>query len=378
VFAVAALLLEAWSGEAPFRRPTAEASFEAMKSPPPAASAANPRLLPLDTEMSRALSMNPEERQQDIDELGRALRGFLQGIDTTDIARGLGARVRTLRHEFASRLGAPSTLDNPDDDGATAEPRTKTFAARQEVEHWAEPSVPPAHTPSDAPSTRRLPSSDAPPASHRALGPVPKAPRVPAEAAATPANRAQRSLSEHPGAGRAWLFLGLLAASLVGVAVVALPGPAPAPLAPSSTVSTGTPRPTVAALSGTASSAPASFATSTASGPTATAPASALDAGRPPPEPPVSPRPSVSAAPQQGRGSVSIAGEPGTSLSVDGIPRGPVPQRLSLDPGPHEFRFVYNPTGESKAERLTLRAGDRVLLRSSFTGATPTVFVSRN
>jgi len=386
VFAVAALLLEAWSGEAPFRRGSTEASFEAMKTAPKPASSANPRLLPLDAEISRGLSMDPKDRQQDIDELGRVLRGFLQGIDTTDIARALGARVRQLREDAKSQRTTAELADGAADDTAAQASETKTFAARQEVEHWKDPSVPPAAaSPSDAPSTRRLPSSDAPPPSSRVLGPVPKAPRVPAEVSSTSESRPPRSLSQRPAGNRAWLFFGLLAASLVGVAVVALPGPAPAPMtapapgsgatgrivvptAPSSSTSAN-----LAALAVPLGSTLLAPGTPPGSSLAPTAARTGLTPGLPGSIPG-----SVSAAPQQGRGSVSIAGEAGTSVSVDGVPRGPVPQRMALEPGPHEFRFIYGPTGESRTERITLKPGDRILLRSSFTGATPTVFVGRN
>lgn len=394
VFAVAALLLEAWSGEAPFRRGSTEASFEAMKTAPKPASAANPRLLPLDAELSRGLSMDPKDRQQDIDELGRVLRGFLQGIDTTDIARALGARVRQLREDAKSQRITAELADGAADDTAAQASETKTFAARQEVEHWKDPSVPPAPaSPSDAPSTRRLPSSDAPPPSSRVLGPVPKAPRVPAEVSGTSESRPPRSLSQSPAGNRAWLFFGLLAASLVGVAVVALPGPAPAPIATPVAGSAATARIVVPATpsSGPSASGPSASVAATAPsavplGSTLVAPGTAPGSSLAPmaarsgvtPGPSVSVSGSVSAAPQQGRGSVSIAGEAGTSVSVDGVPRGAVPQRIALEPGPHEFRFIYGPTGESRTERITLKPGDRILLRSSFTGATPTVFVGRN
>jgi hypothetical protein len=50
---------------------------------------------------------------------------------------------------------------------------------------------------------------------------------------------------------------------------------------------------------------------------------------------------------------------------------------VALDPGPHDVRFTFDPTGESSGERLTLRAGERVTLRADFSSATPTLRVER-
>jgi hypothetical protein len=67
----------------------------------------------------------------------------------------------------------------------------------------------------------------------------------------------------------------------------------------------------------------------------------------------------------------------GTSVSIDGTPRGSCPTRLAVDPGPHSIVFSFAATGESKTESLTLRAGDRMTLRADFTGVTPTIRAAR-
>jgi hypothetical protein len=63
---------------------------------------------------------------------------------------------------------------------------------------------------------------------------------------------------------------------------------------------------------------------------------------------------------------------------VDGVSRGTCPVRdLPLDPGTHEVRFTFDPTGESRGERIEIKPGERVTLRADFTGAIPTIRVQR-
>ena len=64
-------------------------------------------------------------------------------------------------------------------------------------------------------------------------------------------------------------------------------------------------------------------------------------------------------------------------MSIDGASRGPCPVRVVLAEGPHEIRFTFEPTGESRGERLTVKSGDRVTVRAEFTGATPPVKIQR-
>ena len=59
----------------------------------------------------------------------------------------------------------------------------------------------------------------------------------------------------------------------------------------------------------------------------------------------------------------------------------PAEVRRSLDPIARsmvaEARFTFDATGETRGERFTLRAGESVTVRASFTGATPTVRIQR-
>src|ERR1700678_4462212 len=93
VFAVAVLLMELWSGQPPFRRKTPGESLAQMHAPHPKPSDTDPRLAPLDAVIAKAMSLAPADRRQQADELGRALRKFLQDVDQGDLERGLGERV---------------------------------------------------------------------------------------------------------------------------------------------------------------------------------------------------------------------------------------------------------------------------------------------
>src|SRR5213078_49783 len=96
VFAVAALLIEAWTGEAPFRRATREASDAALGSVR-AGVLRGARLEPLDDLIVRAVADRASDRPQSAEELARPLRDFLRTADLGDIARRLGDRVRRAR-----------------------------------------------------------------------------------------------------------------------------------------------------------------------------------------------------------------------------------------------------------------------------------------
>jgi hypothetical protein len=77
------------------------------------------------------------------------------------------------------------------------------------------------------------------------------------------------------------------------------------------------------------------------------------------------------------KATLVLLGDFGTKVTVDGISRGRTPTRVAVDPGPHDVRFVFEPTGESRGERLTTRSGEQVTLRAEFTGASPTVRIQR-
>jgi serine/threonine protein kinase len=465
IFAVAVLLMEAWSGIAPFRRATPEECDEAMRSPHPRPSDYDPRLIPLDDVIVRAMKLDPKQRQQDAADVARALRAFLQGTDVTDIARELGHRVRDTREAASDPM--PMSIDGrPRPPAQSAgDLGTKTFAAREEAIRWSSPpaseieppgastrrlreSMPPAselpdaplgETPIAMPVATPLPSTPNAPSTPEAT-PVSKAndgrgdvtvrrraiPRDPAMAIPTPlmvepvgagsellrsARAAQDAAvsshkSEHPPRGsrvdtiatrgletpadraaprsRTWSFVALGAIVAVGAGVAWRAessgtrgdgvSTATTPAAPTTgaapTISSTTVTPKMTTTGGL--TAPPTTAAGTASTAIAVVPLTTA---------PTSPQTSASSdrAPGEkaGRALVSFLGDPGTRVSIDGASRGSCPVRVSLEPGQHEVRFQFDPTGESRGERFSVKANEKVTVRAEFTGATPTVRIQR-
>jgi serine/threonine-protein kinase len=335
VFAVAVLLSELWSGKAPFRRATAAEVDSAMRAPHPRPSDADPRLLALDDVIAGAMALDPDARPQHAEELGRALRRFLTGVDLGDVARQLGERVRVIRARPASPPDAPRPiLQRPPSRPTATQIGTKTFAAREELR-----AIEAALAPALDSSTRRI-ESKRPPAPDPAPTPVARI------EATTDGSRRRRGFS------RAAIASLAIAGAVAAVASVALgTGPRPRDSAPTTRVET----------------APAS------PGPQPAAPSF---------EPPPAPVPSAHAAAPAAsaeraeRAQLVLLGD-GTSVSIDGTPRGACPTRLAVDPGPHSIVFSFAATGESKTDSLTLRAGDRMTLRADFTGVTPTIRAAR-
>ena len=455
IFAVAVLLMEAWTGNAPFRRATPEECAAAVREPHPRPSDFDPRLLPLDGAIGRAMRVDARERQQEASELARELRRFLRGLDIADIARALGDRVRDLREEAASPSPASRTTAPRASAASHGDLGTKTFAARDEAFSWSSP--PPAAVDDadlgelSAPSTRRLESTPNLPAARAGRGrtddpamaiPTPlmvdvdelekihsdiaaakggrrsERPRTldapsrsgpkqsdiptvrrgkfvrPESAAAaqvetiatrpleTPVRAFETTSASSAGARRSsFLLLGAVALIALGgfAAWRARGGPAPAESArpPGTTpaITTAVPLPVTASAAPTESAPPATAATSAA-----------------PPSKVLPPAPSSVAIPVTtgssgssgssgavavGKASVTFLGEPGTKVSIDGVSRGPCPVRIMLAEGAHEIRFTFEPTGESRGERLTVKGGDHVTVRAEFTGATPTVKIQR-
>jgi serine/threonine protein kinase len=330
VFAVAVLLMELWSGRAPFRRRTREDIEAAMRAPHPRPSDANPRLLPLDDVIARAMSLDPAARPQQADDLGRALRRFLAGIDLGDLARHLGDRVRDLRVHPAPPPTEPRPiLQRPPSRPTATQVGTKTFAARDGVAVLQQAPVVLDAIPEV--STRKIES----------LRPAARASEV--DAVAEPLETDPRGEAPVPRKGIA--LFGALGAS--GLAVVAF-------------------------LLGRAAT---TETRATASPPPSRAPMAVAPSADPPPVPaPVAPPATASpvAPAPTARSQLVLLGD-GTVVSVDGVPRGGCPARLTLEPGPHSVVFSFPPTGESKGESLTLRGGERATLHADFTGATPTI-----
>lgn len=343
IFAVAVLLMEAWSGKPPFRRPTAEDSEAAMRGPHPKPSEVDPRLIPLDDAIVPAMALDASERPKSADDLARALRKFLSGVDTHDLARGLGERVRRRRSLMKpTPMGAPSRR-RPQP--SQSELVTKTFAARDEVEKWKS-EAPPA---SDAgPSTRRVDSeAPAPPSDDKGGDRIETVATRPLE---TPV---EQKTVRRPRPADRWRLGALGVLAVAGASAIVVWRTRETPSTPAlPTIATSAP--SVPVTPSTAPSAPI---------PTTTVPPSATTSAT---------------APEASRCWFALFGDPGTRVSVDGVPRGSVPiAELAVEPGNHDIRFTFDATGESSGKRVAIRAGERVRIRADFTGASPTVQVQR-
>lgn len=384
VFALAVLLMEAWSGRAPFRRGSLEECEKAMAAPHPKPSESHADLVSLDDTFARAMSLDPGERQQEADELGRALRSYLKGRETEDVARKLGERVRAFREASDSRDGIPeSSFPGTRRLSEEAEgPFTKTFATRGTGPSSGAPATRSSASgrvsPRDdevVPSTRRI-ESEKPPAVKAAKAPLP--PEESPEHTETIATRpietparlteAPPSIAQKSNQNRTLAVAGLVAAAAIVVVLSRV----------RDAQNTGTLPQTVGA-----DAAVAAVATLVEAGPVAT-----METARPTPSV-EAPAPSGSAPPAHvsatptvvqanvPKATVLLLGDLGTRVTVDGVARGKTPTRALLDPGPHDIRFVFDPTGESRGERIVTRGGEQVTMRADFTGASPTVRVQR-
>ena len=403
VFAVAVLLMELWSGKAPFRRRTRDEIEAAMRAPHPKPSDADIRLLPLDDVMASAMALDPAARPQQADDLGRALRRFLAGIDLGDLARHLGDRVRDLRIHPAPPVTEPRpVLQRPPSRPTATQVGTKTFAAREDG------PVPAAADPIPESSTRRI-ESRAPAAQPDAAGAL-EGPSAHATVATTLETDAQADARVRRGlvvpgiAGATALaiaafFLGRIATTTPRTDTFAQQagsqqaGSQPGGVFQAGAAQGGSAQPRASAFTTTAIAA-------TTVTPSATAPAPA-PVGSPggsetrevlaatargafeptardlPGSPGREPSPANGhEAAAASRAQLTLVGD-GALVAVDGVSRGACPARVAVDPGPHTVVFSFPPTGESKAETLTLRVGDHATLHADFTGAAPSIRVQR-
>jgi serine/threonine-protein kinase len=210
VFAVGALLIEAWTGRPPFRRGTFEASAEALNEPLPDLAG---ELASIADVIAQTVARRASDRPQDAETLARRLRDFSRQFDSGDVAKRIGERVRRARRRLQSSLpwlpgdssgpmtpaASPQALSSgrppprtpvtppmapmPLTPTTPVAPITQTFAARGDLVEWTRklasvpppgPSTPPSSTPpaasspppsvveSDEPSTRAMPRSSVP------------------------------------------------------------------------------------------------------------------------------------------------------------------------------------------------------------------------
>jgi serine/threonine-protein kinase len=403
VFAVAALLVEAWSGLPPFRRRTARESHEALYQPLPPLGSYDAKLEPLAQLIAGALAHDPKLRPAQAELFARPLRDFLRSVDSGDVARVLGKRVRRVRRraEFGSSAERDSLPPSPGSTGSSApgaassgSPLTRTFAARGEVQEWTRrpDSVPPKDESGGGPATRKLPSEPPPSTSAPstpAVGAEPDSadrrrtavtdpdplvandtpPQAVAPRASAPAGKPLR------GAGTA-LAVGALALGLIWVA--GAPPRTAAPAEPRAALTS--PAPLV-----TSAQKPAPETTLEPALPARAAPAPVA----PPPvaPPPVAPAPVdrapklASAAPKSppASGVLRLTADPAADVSVSGAGktralRTPV-RELRLPTGTYTVTFRNQTYGAPVVTRVVV-GGDRVQsVHADFREADPRVTV---
>ena len=338
VFAVAVLLMEAWSGKAPFRRRTSEEITEALRAPHPKPSAADPRLLPLDDVIAAALSLDAGARPQNAEDLARALRKFLGGVDVGDVARQLGERVRKLIADPPPPTSeVKQLLQRPPSRGTGVEVGTKTFAARSDVMKPVEIG------------TRRIASSKPPP------GEVAPEKSEIETIATKPIETDPRKAA--PPARRSVAIAGVAGAALVAVVAYVMGRGAAQGNGPTGVATSAETRGTATATA---------TMTATASSPIATASSAPTASAT------VTPTAVVAVEKAQLR----LVGD-GTTVAVDGVGRGACPLSVSLEPGTHTARFTFGATGEHADKSVRLEPGQRATLHADFTGALPAIHLER-
>jgi eukaryotic-like serine/threonine-protein kinase len=413
VFAVGALLIEAWTTKPPFRRANAVESEKALATSPEPLDAAVPRLAPLSALIAASVASKPADRPASAELLARPLREFLKSADLGDIARRLGERVRKTRRRsqhsspwlagdgVSAAVGTPRTpvaqalAGTPKSLAAGTPPGslgampsvTRTFAAREE---WTRklPSVPPSGPvptadPADAGSqpmaaaSERVNSSlelaSSPAVSVRSS----TAPRSRQDDDASPTT-APRPLPDPSRAASGWRLVAVLLAGVViaGLITVRFSGSAATEPSKPPAVDTGTPaapppRTTASAVTTVAVQEPAP-------------PASVVE---PPPREtakPVHPKraevPATSASTSAPRETCTLTlstNLEGTSASVDG--RGATLNApVALPCGGHSLRFHNQTLGEKLGpESIMLRAGEGRSVLADWTSAKPRIVIVR-
>jgi len=326
VFAVAALLYEAWSKTAPFRRASREASERALFAPVAPLSTLERSLAPLDDLIASALFPDPSRRPQSTEELSRPLRRFLAEADLGDLARKLGARVVRLRAE--ARPADPSDANQAQAEALAASQVTRTFAIR----------------PRDAQN-----------------GPL-----VGKKTELTP-DPATRRMSDDAGrhAGR-WVGGMLAVFGLTAVSGLLWRGAKPEP-----TVLT---TPASSVMGGAIVNPTTKANVTDEAGPSAIAD---VQKGEPAPSSTID-RP-ASAVADDAPAHLRILANPQANVEVDGRPRGAAPiADLALAPGTHFVRLDCAPLGEAVSQNVRVAPGENLTISGDFTGAHGRILIRRS
>lgn len=400
VFAVGALLIEAWTGRPPFRRGSFEASAAALKEPLPPLATLQPDIAPIVPLIEQTVALAPADRPQDAESLARKLREFSKPFDSGDVAKKLGGRVRRARrHAQSSESWLPEGTGTPLTPAASPRallsssrppprtpatppmapltpatppgtpPITRTFAARDDLVEWTRKlssTPPPSAAVDERPSGANavLRHSSPPPAVLEADEPATRAMQrsKPPEGALSPAK------------ARPWALIGLSAVAVGALALVGLRGGSPVAAPPLAATNSAVAPPsalvsaTPAALVASAPSLPMplpSVSTEVKPHASATKPSTSSS----------TPAPSADAASAQLR----LTADPQASVTVVG---GRVAQTrstpvasLSLPAGSYTVTFRSPTFGDPVATRVDLAAGAFRSVHADFRAAVPTVVV---
>jgi hypothetical protein len=380
VFAVGVLLIETWTGKAPFRRASFEASAQAFQQAPPDIAESDARLAPLSTLLSAAVALEARERPQSAEELARPLREFLRQSDLGDIARRLGQRVSQMVGRQADAVHTPGELYRSSP--VTGAGATQTFAVRDAILEWtAKIDSQPPRAASAAPVAGDGVAFESAVVNPTSQGPFAGSAWLPTWI---------RALSPHrmAGAMAVSLLIVLGGLHLIGRAMGShlwggsdpsrslAEGAAPYVLAAPATAGTPQPEPLAAPpLAPVSPALPAHGAPSQRPGATR---AGAAASGKASVDlPPSSAPPSrVTSAVGRQNARVHLTAEPPALVEVDAATVGRTPLlNFALAPGRHEIVFVNEMLGEKLRTRLTLASAEVQRVHADFTSATPQVYV---
>jgi serine/threonine protein kinase len=343
LFALGTVMVEAWTGRAPYRRADARASKTALLEGEPATvSATVPELAPLDDLVRASLDRDPSHRPQHAEDVARVLRQFLRerNVDLDEVARAMSRRVgkALAAHEARERGEAVPSAPMPQAMRPTpfAE-ATRTFATRSELDAW--------RAPDEATSTRRIEGTQPHPSTRRmvddeeAQEPEVQAKLAPAVPAKDPRRRGLP------------LLIVLTLAGASAVAIVATRGRPP--VTPSGSASTTTTQtqpslPFATSGSGTSSTV-GSAVSSTPSTPSTTTSVSASTSST-----------------TQAQARLVVTSSPPSTVEIDGHPMGPTPLSTSVAPGEHRVVLRPQGLGESFERRVTVTATAGVEVRGDF------------
>ena len=389
VFAVGVLLLEAWTGQAPFRRATAHESELALFNVPQPLEALLPELAPLSALIASSVSLDARDRPAGAEQLARPLREFLKSEDSGDIARRLSARVQRARSraqsssprlagESEARTHTPTTRlasggGHQNGRTPTTAKATRTFAARSDLEVWTRRL---SNAPSQA-APARVSTSESVVASVNQPASLPAAP--------TFANRRSGSwsskLSRPPAPASGFALLVVASVSFVAIAFAAARrSDLPRPIAPSRGLSAKPPSTASAPIEQTEPLGVKAPATPAArNGPVGPSPALRVSAQNSPEAPRArSSGPSPSAELEQ-VGLLKITADPPAQIEL----RGPHVQTsgrspmlgLRLSPGTYQIIFRNDTSSAPLQTEVRIVSGASRSVHADFRQAEPAVSV---